>query len=81
LLRFTWENANHCPGTTVEVTFDPKGMEKSVVRLTHSRLADAKAREEMKEGWTWAMDNLKRYLEKGEVQTFEAWREQRATDS
>jgi uncharacterized protein YndB with AHSA1/START domain len=25
LLRFTWENAIHCPGTMVEVTFDRKG--------------------------------------------------------
>jgi uncharacterized protein YndB with AHSA1/START domain len=81
LLRFTWENAIHCPGTMVEVTFDPKGKGKSVVRLTHSKLADAKAREGMKEGWAWAMDNLKGFLEQGQVQTFEAWREERAPES
>jgi uncharacterized protein YndB with AHSA1/START domain len=81
LLRFTWDNAGHCPGTMVEVTFDPKGKGKSVVRLTHSKLDSARAREEMKEGWAWAMDNLKRFLEKAEVQTFEAWRKQRATTS
>jgi uncharacterized protein YndB with AHSA1/START domain len=77
LLRFTWDNPGHCPGTMVEVTFDTKAAEKSVVRLTHSRLADQKAREEMKEGWIWAMDNGKRYLETGEVMPFEAWRARR----
>jgi hypothetical protein len=35
----------------------------------------------MKEGWAWAMDNLKGFLEQGQVQTFEAWREERAPES
>jgi uncharacterized protein YndB with AHSA1/START domain len=72
-LRFTWDNPGHCPGTLVEVRFTAKGPAKCTVGLMHSKIADEAGREDMKQGWTWAMSNLKSWLERGEVTTFEAW--------
>jgi uncharacterized protein YndB with AHSA1/START domain len=72
-LRFTWDNDLHCPGTQVEVTLAPRGRGRCVVRLEHSRLGTAEDREEMKEGWSWALDNLRSWLEDGETRTFEEW--------
>ncbi len=64
-LRFTWENARHCPGTVVQFDIAAKGAEKCAVCVTHGKLASQQDREHMKGGWTWAMDSLKSYLETG----------------
>jgi uncharacterized protein YndB with AHSA1/START domain len=72
-VKFTWDNPQHCPGTLVEVTFETRGRGKSVVRLTHSRLRDQRAYEDMKEGWSWAMESFKSYLETGKPIPHEAW--------
>lgn len=76
-LRFTWENAEHCPGTVVEVAFTAKGAAKTMVALTHGKLASAKDRESMKRGWSWAMDSFKSYVETGRAITNEVWEQAR----
>ncbi|GAB4320874.1 MAG: hypothetical protein Kow0074_11490 [Candidatus Zixiibacteriota bacterium] len=72
-LKFTWDNQDHCPGTLVEVTFTPHGGRKVVVRLQHTRLNSHADREEMREGWSWAMDSLKSFLETGNPIRHEDW--------
>ena len=64
-LRFTWENAKHCPGTIVDVTFAPTVDGGTHVELAHQGLATTADRDEMKGGWSWALDSLKSYLESG----------------
>lgn len=72
-VKFTWENKKHCPGTVVEVTFASAGRNRSVVRLQHAKLKSKKDREKMKEGWSWALDSLKSYLETGQPVRHEDW--------
>jgi uncharacterized protein YndB with AHSA1/START domain len=76
VLRFTWENEKACPGTVVELRIDPaktRGKSRAVVR--HMRLCSPEDVARMKEGWSWAMDSLKSWLETGSPVTWEAWRE------
>lgn len=74
--RFTWDNKRHCPGTIVEFTVRPSGNGKVAVRVTHSRLKTARDREKMKQGWNWAMDSFKSYLETGQPIPHEVWLKQ-----
>ncbi len=71
--RFTWDNKRHCPGTTVELTVRPAGAGKVAVRVTHSRLKSAKDREKMRQGWSWALDSFKSYIETGAPIPHEVW--------
>lgn len=77
-LAFTWENPKHCPGTTVELAFeaDARG---SVVRLRHEQLASEADRSAMREGWSWALDSLRSYLETGSPIRHEDWLAGRAS--
>ncbi|MGD8395089.1 MAG: SRPBCC domain-containing protein [Candidatus Eiseniibacteriota bacterium] len=75
-LRFTWDNPQHCPGTMVEVTFEAAETASRgtvVVRLRHRKLRSREDRESMLEGWSWALDSLRSYLETGRPITHEAW--------
>jgi uncharacterized protein YndB with AHSA1/START domain len=72
-LRFTWENAAHCPGTQVEVRFAAKGRGRCTVAVEHMKLASAKDAAQMKEGWSWAMDSLRAWLETGTPIRHEDW--------
>jgi hypothetical protein len=38
------------------------------------KLASQDDREEMREGWSWALDSLKSFLETGKPVTFEEWK-------
>jgi uncharacterized protein YndB with AHSA1/START domain len=73
-VRFTWENPKHCPGTTVEITFDAKAPNKTAVRVQHMKLASQRDRKEMREGWSWALGSLKSFLETGKPVTYEEWK-------
>ena len=64
-LRFTWNNPEHCPNTLVDVVFTEKPDGRVTVRLEHLKITTQAGYEDMKEGWTWAMDSLKSYLETG----------------
>jgi len=72
-LKFTWDNKDHCPGTVVDVTFTPSGTRKVAVRLQHMKLKSRSDREDMKGGWSWAMDSLKSFLETGKPIPHEVW--------
>jgi uncharacterized protein YndB with AHSA1/START domain len=64
-LCFTWNNVEHCPNTLVDVVFTEKPDGRVTVRLEHLKITTQAGYEDMKEGWTWAMDSLKSYLETG----------------
>ena len=72
-IRFTWENKKHCPGTEVIVWFWPKIGGKTIVRLIHSKLASEKDADDMREGWSWALDSLKSYIETGKPVKYDDW--------
>ena len=71
-IGFSWDNPGHSPGTTVDIRIENDG-EGSTVSLTHSGLNGEKEREDMKTGWTWALDSLASYLEKGERIWYKDW--------
>ncbi len=73
-IRFTWEQKQHEPGSVVEVRFYEKGASKCQVVLQHSKLANQKEVEDLREGWSWAMDSLRSYLETGKAIKFEEWK-------
>lgn len=73
MIRLSWDNPEHCPGSQVDVNFSAVTPRRATIYLTHSRLPSAAGREEMKEGWSWALDNLKGYIETGTTVTFEEW--------
>ena len=58
----------------VEATFTKSGTNKTAVRIQHMKLPDKKGREDMREGWTWALTSMKSYLETGKPVTFEEWK-------
>jgi len=64
-VRFTWEHPQHCPGTLVEVNFSPRPDGRVTVRLEHSGIQDEAGFQDLRKGWTGAMDSLKSYLETG----------------
>lgn len=64
-IRYTWENPEHAPGTMVEIWIEPKDGAKSLIRLEHSRLKNRGEFEDLKNGWGWALDSLRSYLETG----------------
>jgi len=72
-LRFTWENARHCPDTVVDVTFAPTVDGGTHVELAHVDLATRADRDEMNGGWSWALDSLKAYLESGKGIPSDEW--------
>lgn len=59
----TWENPKHKPGSEIEVTFTKSG-EKSVVRVSHTKIANKKERDDLKAAWQSVMGDFKRYVEK-----------------
>ncbi len=69
LLRFTWDNADHCPGTEVRIEISSD----AAVTLTHSKLASEEHVKGMRSGWSWALDNVKLYLEDGRTEGYEEW--------
>lgn len=75
LIRFTWENKMHCPGTEVVLRFN-EGKNKAQIKLTHSKLATPGHVKDMKMGWSWALDCLKSYLETGNRISFEQWQKE-----
>jgi uncharacterized protein YndB with AHSA1/START domain len=73
-IRFTWEQKQHRPGSVVEVRFYENGPSKCQVVLQHSGLANKAEVEDLREGWSWAMDSLRSYLETGSPIRFESWK-------
>ncbi len=72
-LKFTWENKMHCLDTVVTIYFDKAGKNKARIRLEHSLLKTKDDYEEMKSGWSWALVNIKLFLEAGRIISYEDW--------
>lgn len=73
-IRFTWEQERHKPGSEVEVAFAAGKPGKTQIVLTHEKLSSKEEVEDLREGWSWAMDSLKNYLESGKPVAWEAWK-------
>jgi uncharacterized protein YndB with AHSA1/START domain len=59
-MRVTWNDRK----TSLEISFLPKGEDKSQVVVQHSKLPDARAAAKMKKYWGEALDRLRTLLEK-----------------
>jgi uncharacterized protein YndB with AHSA1/START domain len=77
-IKFTWEQSKHRAGSEVEVTFEPTKTGKVRMVLSHEKLASQKEVEDLREGWSWAMDSLKSYLETGKPIAWKDWKAARA---
>lgn len=77
-VRFTWDNPEHCPGTEVDIDIVSLSYDITMVRLAHSKLETEEGADEMKEGWSWALDSLKSFLEKRKPITFEQWKKRKS---
>lgn len=60
-MRMTWTAG----GSSVEVSFEPKGANRSHVAVQHGKLKDSKAATAQKAFWSQALDRLKALLESG----------------
>ena len=74
LLKFTWENKNHCPGTLVMVRFSDVSTKETRIEITHSDLKSKNDLTHMREGWLWSLDCVKSFLETGRTIRFEDWK-------
>jgi uncharacterized protein YndB with AHSA1/START domain len=70
-VRFTWEQKQHKPGSWVEVRFTRKDAGRCQVVIQHVDLSSEAEAKDLKEGWSWAIDSLKSFLEKGKSVRFE----------
>lgn len=77
-IRFTWEQKQHQPGSVVDVRFTPNGAAKCQVVIQHNDLANDAEAKDLKEGWSWAIDSLKSFLESGKPIRFDDWRAAKA---
>lgn len=77
-IRFTWEQPIHAAGSEVEVAFTSKGNTKTQIVLTHEKLVSKKEVDDLREGWSWAMDSLKSHLETGKNIPWSDWKAARA---
>lgn len=73
LLRFTWNNPHHQPGSIVTLRFTALGRNQCRLVLTHSRLALESESVDLKAGWSWALASLKSYLATGKGITEAQW--------
>ncbi|MEO5928319.1 MAG: SRPBCC family protein [Candidatus Kapaibacterium sp.] len=64
-LKFTWEQPRQAPGSRVTIEFIPQGVNEVHVRLTHSNIETEEDLAGLEDGWRWALDSLKSFLERG----------------
>lgn len=64
-LRLAWEQAERGPGSQVEVLFADKGKGKTGITLNHTRIQDRRHADELRAGWSQALERLKAHLEGG----------------
>ena len=76
-VTFTWDNPGHCPGSIVTITFRNTARDRVLVRLLHRELKSEDEVGHMREGWQWALTNLKFLLEEGRTITIEDWQQQK----
>lgn len=74
-IRFTWEQPDYAPGSTVAIDILPAGEdgeEKWAIQVTHEGIA-CDDQSDLDVGWNWALDSLIRYLQAGIGLSFEEW--------
>ncbi|MBM3328352.1 MAG: hypothetical protein FJY67_02625 [Calditrichaeota bacterium] len=76
-LRFTWEQPQHQPGSEVTITLETMDSGKVRVALEHRKLQTREDCDDLREGWSWAMESLKSWLETGRGIRFEEWKAER----
>ena len=62
LLRFTWEQADYAPGSSVTVELVPTGNGGTEVHVEHANVACDDAGD-LELGWNLSLDSLAKYLE------------------
>jgi uncharacterized protein YndB with AHSA1/START domain len=62
-LRLAWEHEKRAKGSQVEVLFADKGKGKTGVTLNHTRIQERRHADELRAGWSAALDQLKQLLE------------------
>lgn len=72
-VRFTWDNPTAYPGTVVEVMTEPAGRGRSKLIIAHMKLPHSGAVRRMKDGWSWAADCVKAWLETGKRISYAEW--------
>jgi len=55
------------------IDFNPKSENRVGIRLTHYQLKSKKDQVSLKDGWQWAFDSLKSFLEKGVPISVSEW--------
>lgn len=71
-LRFTWEQPKAAPGSQVSVSFMPEAEDIVIVRLVHHDVPSEYVAD-LQDGWEWALDSLKSYLETGSRISHDDW--------
>lgn len=74
LVKFTWDNKDHCPGTFVTIRIRQKSEGRVVISITHTGIRSRKECARMLEGWSWAVDSLKLFLETGKSISYDEWK-------
>jgi len=73
LLRFSWDNPEHGPGSVVTLRFKSLGRKRCHLELTHSRLEHEKDVVGFRTGWNWAFASLRNYLATGRGIKYDEW--------
>jgi uncharacterized protein YndB with AHSA1/START domain len=76
LIRFSWENKNHCPGTEVTIELSELSPGITELKISHENLSNDEHINGMNKGWSWAVYSLKSYLETGKPVSYETWEKQ-----
>lgn len=62
-IKLTWDHPDRAPGTSVEVTFQPKGADKCIVMVGHDRIQTRGDADDLRDTWGKRLDTLKAMLE------------------
>ena len=73
LLRMSWDNENHAPGTEVTFTFEESN-EGTLIAINHSQLKSEKDLKDLMQGWSWTLDNYKSWKESNKLIRWQTWK-------
>jgi len=65
LVRFSWENPKHTPGSVVTVRLVPRDADRTTVVVDHGRIGLAEERDGLRGAWRWALGSLAAYVTTG----------------
>ncbi len=76
-IHMTWNNAKAGKGSLLTITLRPDGTGRTVVQITHANLKAEKSIPGFREGWNWALDSLRSFVENGQRIRYSEWLEMR----